>query len=1594
MKSAENILFNLVAEQKISSSDAAELFKELENKNIEDDIAIIGMSCRLPKAKNIDEYWENLRKGICCIDSFPKSRWEDALNSSKCAPLKDEEPFLKGGYLNDVDKFDPGFFRISPQAARWIEPSHRLFLLTAWEAFEDAGYTDQKINGTNTGVYVGTDHTYRSNYGENTKERDFVSRTGSWTSILAGRVAYALNLRGPNVVVDTACSGGLVAVNLACSALKRKECEMAIAGGVNFIMAPYKSNGLDMVQSNDNVLRTFDKNANGTIWGEGVCSLLLKPLKKAIEDNDNIHAVIKGSAFNNDGASGTITAPNAEAQEEVIIKAWQDAKVAPETITYIEAHGTGTNLGDPIEVKGLTRAFKRFTDRRQFCGVGSVKTSIGHAVAASGLASMIKVIMAMKHGEIPASLNFKEPNPFINFSDSPLFVNDKLKKWETYGNIKRAGISAFGFSGTNGHVVMEEAPEIEKNTEEIIKKPYIFSLSAKNEDSLRKYVKDYIKFLDRHPELKYEDICYTAATGRGHYNCRLSMVLNSREELIEKLTVIDVKGFSGLQDKGICYGAIKIVKGSPEKRETDEITEIEIQQITEDGDEKVKAVGTASPESYGEILQEICRLYTLGADIKWDNIFKGQNRKKVSLPGYPMKMARYWVEEVNPKREGAEIHKAVYMETGHPLLGHCVSDNIFSIVYENCLSPETHWVLADHKIIQRNMLPGTAYIEIAMEACQKYFNCSSIELKDILFLQPFALNFDESREIQTIIKKEDGYVEFVVCSKQEDIWIRHAEGKAYETKGKEVEKLNINDIMSRCSVKTERAGVKEKIDAAEFGSRWNTVSEVFSGNGEMLVAIELPGEHSADLKEYGIHPAMLDNAVNISIRLNDSKNYYLPFSYGSMKIHGKMPGKFFSYIKNNGQISEGKEFISFDILLVDTDGNVFTEINNYSIKRVHEREFRFRQSEFYYETIWVPKELKIAEGADNAGCVVVFKGKGGIGSNIIDLMKAKGRSVIEVDFGTEFKKLEEDSYVVSDSEKSYSDLLAQVRDRKVTQVIHLLTVGKSDKIACLNELEGNLRSGINSLFYIIKGLVANRYNEFVDIVLVSDYANQVKKDEEIIHPHNSAFFGLGKVAVQEYGNLKCRCLDIDGQTGAIDIVNELAAENYEYIAAYRNRVRYIEEFRKLNVDIAPDNKLEVKEDGAYIITGGLGGIGLEIGKYLAAKNKANICLISRSSLCEREKWEEILMENIDKKLCSRINAVKSIEEAGSKVVCYSADITKEADVKAVLSDIKDKFGKINGIFHCAGIAGDGFIVRKNEDVFNGVIAPKIQGTWLLDKYTENDNVDILVLFSSIFTVMGGPGQGDYCAANSYLDSFTAYRNRKGRRTVTINWPGWKETGMAADHGLGETSGLFKSLTNTKAINALEEIINKNVERVIVGEFDFETINHIKYNLMINFSSDIKLLIERKTRRLITSQEPTDKNNINNVSVTGKNSNELTEIEIRIGQIWACVLGLKEINIYESYQDMGGDSLLATHIVKALDMEYPGIVKISDIFSFPTVAELSKHISGQINVTTTDTSEEYTEDGIDDKKLKDLLDSLESGESSEENILDLLSVWRD
>ncbi len=1553
---------------KIKGIDSKKNFsvEEISNK----DIAIVGIGVKLPKSNTIEEFWEVLKNGIDCIADIPEGRKQDIVDALTLMGIpQDSIEKNKAAFLDEIDKFDYNYFKLSPKESSLMDPNQRLFLQTAWEAIEDAGYGGEKLKGSRTGVYVGfsSDSEYKKLVSITEPNYMSMALPGNVKPVVASRISYLMDFRGPSMIVDTACSSSLVAIHLAVKSIQNGECDMAIVGGAQLHLIPVRQAEIG-VESSDGRAKTFDEQSDGTGTGEGVIAMVLKPLWKAHKDCDRIYAVIEGSAVNQDGNSNGLTTPNVTAQEDVIVRAWEDAGIQPETVTYIEAHGTGTKLGDPIEIEGINRAFRRYTDKKQFCAIGAVKTNIGHLDNSAGVVGLLKAVLCLEYKQLVPSLHFKKPNKRINFEDSPVYISNRLTDWVTDEYPRRCGVSAFGLSGTNCHIVLREAPKSKQEKETYVDSLHILALSAKNETVLTKLISKYRKYINNSENINIEDICFTANTRRAHYNERLAILFRNKEDLKFKLTKIDLDKYKEIEkQEGIYYSN----NSQSESQKYSDFDMLKMsKEIELEIDEHLKR-----DKPITEKLVYICEEYIKGTEINWNKIYSEQKRCCVRVPTYPFERKRCWI---NARDKRAKIISDEYVAiTNKPLLDKCITETPWIEIYATDFSVNRHWVLNEHKIDEKYVLVGTTHVEMVMEGCSKHFPEGAI-FDNVQFLKPLFVEPEEIVHTQLFIRRDGDGFEFYVVSKSENNnaaeWTKHVEGRISPLKQRTLEFADIDVLKNRCKSSYIIPDMENynTMTSFEFGPHWKNIKEIYVGEGELISVIEMPQEFQQELSQYYLHPAMLDNALATIPLLNkalnmlpggkESNSIYLPFAYADFQVFGSLPERFFSHVKIKGKIDEQSEIISFSIDFINPDGNILVKIGEYSIKKVRKSKLDIQKfnKNIFYHTRWVPKIEELDPEKYERGCALLLNSEINICKEIEDMLNNNCWKTISVDISSKYCYLSPDHYSIGNRQEDYDRLFEELSDKGLTHIFHMFSLSDENEPISMEELEERLERGVNSIFRLCKSIMKSRIKGTVCLVVVAKNANKVLQGVEEIMPENATMFGLIKVLEKEYPNIKFKFLDIDDVTPPVVIYNEMLEQEGNYIAL-REGMRYVEELDILNLDEQPDNELNIIDGGVYLITGGIGGIGLEICKYLASKATVNLVLVGRSSFPEKKDWELIYKSGSNQKLIKKLETINEIESTGSKVIYYSANVASEAEMRTVLCQIKEKWGVLNGIIHSAGIAGDGFALRKEERVFKQVLSPKVQGTWLLNHLTLDEKLDFMILFSSNNTLEGMPGQSDYTSANSYLDAFSAYRNGVGKRTITINWPAWRDTGMAYEFGAA-VDGIMKAMSTEEALNAFEKSTNKDIDRVVIGELNKN--GSLKgaalSDMRLRISDRIKKDVEHMSdNNKISTQKHIDKEEVD-VVLKGKGKEEYTETEMSIALIWREVLGFDEFNINDSFFDIGGDSIMLTKVYEFIEKKYPGKVLIGDLFSYPTISKIADFISKEDKAREKDIGEKNVE----------------------------------
>jgi acyl transferase domain-containing protein/acyl carrier protein len=630
---------NRVNENSIETHDSSKKNKE---------IAVIGMACRFPGAENYEEFWENLKQGKSSIKEIPQERWDWKSYWGDPQSKQNKINSKWGGFIDHVDTFDLSFFGLSAREAKIMDPQQRIMLELSWSCFEDAGVCPSHLYGKKVGVFIGT---AILDYKE-LQEKDFYSidsyyALGIAHSVIPNRISHYFNFKGPSFPLDTACSSSLFAIHSAIQSLQNGECCMALAGGVNILLTPprYICFSKMGILSPTGSCKTFDEDADGLVRGEGAGVILLKPLHKALQDGDSIYGILKGSAINHSGNTHTISYPSSEAQAEVVIEAFKQAGIPPDSISYIETHGTGTPKGDPVEFEGLVKAFQLLARekgqklKQNYCGLGSVKTNIGHLESAAGIASVIKVLLAMKYKQLPGMHNFKRLNHRISIQDSPFYIADRFQEWnppdkENKHSFPRcAGVSAFGFAGSNAHVIIEEATAQTRYS--VQKTPrYLICLSAKTEDALRRKERDLALWIEKKGQKnRLIDISMTLLFGREHFDIRSAFVISDIQELQIKLKQV--------LDKGEAIGYIK--KHSAEKNQQGQAL---LSEFGQNIINKLQSNEEMNEQEYSDTLMALGDLYVKGYTPDWRLVFPDSETHRIAMPGYPFARERCWLSDI------------------------------------------------------------------------------------------------------------------------------------------------------------------------------------------------------------------------------------------------------------------------------------------------------------------------------------------------------------------------------------------------------------------------------------------------------------------------------------------------------------------------------------------------------------------------------------------------------------------------------------------------------------------------------------------------------------------------------------------------------------------------------------------------------------------------------------------------------------------------------------------------------------------------------------------------------------------------------------
>lgn len=1370
------------------------------------DIAVIGMSCRFAGAVDLEEFWKRLVLGVDNIIEVPRDRWDPGKYYDPDPRVPNKTYCKWGGFIKDADKFDPLFFNISPLEAERMDPQQRIFLEEAWRSIESTGYPPEYFSSLRCGIFAGVsngDYLQLSDV----ENLDGQILMGSSNSILAARISYFLNLTGPNIAMDTACSSSLVSVHLACQSIINGESDLALAGGVCVLTRPeiFIMTSKAGMLSQEGKCKAFDDNADGFVPGEGAGLVVLKPLDKALADHDTIYGVIKGSAVNQDGKTNGITAPSSNSQYELEKRVYLDFSINPQEISYVEAHGTGTKLGDPIEINALTRSFREFTDLNRFCAIGSVKTNIGHALTASGIASLIKVLLCLRHKKLVPSLHYQVTNSHINFNNSPFYVNTEFKDWEVAdGEKRRAAVSSFGFSGTNCHMVVEEAPrEVLTRREGLDDPAYLIMLSAKTKKALAGRVEQLTNWLqENHPDLG--DLAHTLAAGRSHFNCRIAYVVTNMDELTMELQnfLRRKDGGAGERNASLDQTALALIR---ELATTDYI-----------GHDEHKAK-----------LLKLADCYNRGAAADWQQLYRKKRYQRLMLPGYPFAKERYWL------REERNI-SSTRIKSLHPLIDSNESTLDRELFYKRM--SRNDFYLKDHVVSGGVILPGAAYIEMACAAGKLAGELPVQSIEDVVFIKPAVLD-QENLDMYIALYPAGDTVDFEIFSRKNGAEEIHSRGRIRMKDSGVVNSTfhDIESIKSRCPRIILRDDYYRiyRENGFDYGKTFQVTEMLFGGGKEALAFLTLPDELATTFPRFTFHPSLLDGALRVIMgvqqdRQNFSSSLHLPFKVGRIELLKPMEKRVYAYCRlNNDQ---------YHIAILNEGGEELIRIHDFATREVKGALNSERETEaklLFFKPVWQARKWKEQKGRPIKDALVVFTGDKANINLLAELTQGPAPSyqrVIQVEPDSTFTAKSRTHFGLNPAKlEDYHRLFRALAEQSVRSLdlIHLWNYQSPEidytgnPAVILKRVEEDLRNGLYSILHLFKAANAAMPKEYITCWYcppsgndddfpqynsISGFANSLTT---LNHRFSLISIQTTKDALKNSGIEKIIKEELSSYTG-----NEV-----NFTVKYDRTNRYISSIKPYEVfgENQP-NQLPLKQKGVYLITGGLGGLGIIFARHLAGICQARLILTGRSALNEESR--------------KKIETLKSL---GADVLYIQSDVGSLDEVRKVYKTIIQKFGRLDGIIHSAGIGKAPRLTEAGEDEFWKLITPKLNGALNLDLVTRDIKLDFLVMFSSIAAFTGDFGMGSYAAANAYLNSFAGLRNRlveQGKRhgrTVAINWCYWREGGMELPENekvmYYQYSGL-QDLSTEDGLQAFERILKTGETGLIVAYGENKRISRI------------------------------------------------------------------------------------------------------------------------------------------------------------------------
>jgi phthiocerol/phenolphthiocerol synthesis type-I polyketide synthase E len=1512
-----------------------------------DAVAIIGMSGRFPGAASIDALWDNLKNGVESIANFSDRELKAA--GVDLSYVNAPGFVARGCVLEAIDQFDASFFGYSARDAETIDPQQRIFMECAWECLEQAGYDPETYPGM-IGVFAGSDQSsylyqiYSSidlsafGYGG-------MMAIGNEKDYVATQVSYKMNLRGPSLNVQTSCSTSLVTVCVALQNLVHGYCDMALAGGVAISVPQkkgywYQAGG---IVSPDGHCRPFDASGQGTVVGNGVGVVLLKRLADALADGDRIEAVIKGFALNNDGAVKVgYTAPSIDGQAQVIAAAQRMAGVSADSVGYIEAHGTATALGDPIEVAALTKAFRESTSRRQFCAIGSLKSNVGHLSSAAGIAGLIKGVLVVKHGQIPKSLHYEQPNPQIDFAGSPFFVAADLIDWPIKNGARRAGVSSFGVGGTNAHLVLEEPPAPPAASP--APRQQLIVLSARTATALDTLTDNLASHVAKHPELDPADVAFTTQAGRKAFSHRRFLTFDREDPqaLVAALRSRDpqsvVTGHTDVRERAVVF----MFSGQGTQY-------VDMGRGLYDADPGFRAdVDTCCEILKGEMGLDLRSI--MHADGDREAAAAQLRQTAITQPALftiEYALARWWMrcgltpnamlghsigEYVAACLAGVmslEDALAVVAMRGR-LMGSMPGGSMLAVpLSEGALQPllGPYVSLAAVNAPSMCVLAGPAPIlaTIERDLVAQNIPCSRLHTSHAFhssMMDPVLVQFTERLRRVKLAAPKLAYLSNVTGSwitpelaMSPDYWAAHLRHTVRFAD-------NLREVMTFPDLALLEIGPGHTLGmlARQQGSRASsqlivsslrTVQETVDDNAFLLAALGRLWAGGVQIDWRAMHRHERRHTVALPTYPFERQRYWL----GPLEtIEADQP-----------QVAQAAQ----PMAPVTIDGTRVI---------LPEPTAALDIDGWFAVPTWKPavaaaKSRGKPNGKAGTASWLVFADAGGLGEGIAEALRARGEQVAVAGTAATFSA-GDGHYRLRPTERAdYEALLADLGDAP-GHILHLWSIDPApagaSPTAAFDAVQD--RSYV-SLILLAQALVKRGGSSPVQIGIVTDRLQPVLGDEPL-RAAAATVAGACKVIPQEYPHLRCRLIDVvaDQPGLAGQLAGELT-EPFEPVVAWRNGRRWVQSFEPVQLEAPAQAPALLEDGGVYLLTGGTGNIGLILAEAIARDVKAKLVLTGRSALPPRERWDAHLKTNGRDKASAVIERVRAIERLGSEVLLVATDITDRDAVAALVGTVMDKWGTISGVIHgAANLSPDAFgpIGRIDRSHADAHFRPKDHGLLLLEEALAGRPPKFWLLMSSISAALGGLGLASYAAANAFLDAEAQRLDAQGTAAaISVNWDAW-DFAPAAKNG---------AITAAAGQDAFRRIMAAGLRQVVVSATPLEP----RLDQWVRLKTIAQPASQPAASRAAATAERNGGGHARPELSTAYVAPRSQE-ERSVAEVWEHFLGVAPIGINDKFFELGGHSLLAIQVLARLREIFDMDIPVQRLFEAPTVALLTESIT--------------------------------------------------